>query len=183
MHGKDLKNIRPPPKPKWSLPRPHHIKINCDASWTSLDVGVAVVARNYKGQVVGGTHFSTTAPSPLYAEALALCSGVFLAHKLLPQHCLAGSFEFESDSLQLVHLIKNSLPSSDWTVVPLIEHIRDRTVALPSYSWSWSSRKANQVADYLACLARRRMCPADWVSHPPSFLSMLLCKDAVSDSP
>ncbi|XP_061992700.1 uncharacterized protein LOC133710609 [Rosa rugosa] len=171
---------RPPPKPKWIPPLPQQLKINSDASWTSQSVGVAAIARDSTGHVVGGVHSFSSAPTPLYAEALALLAATNLAHSLIDQHIQVDSFLFESDSFQLVDLLNNSGPSSDWAVMPLIDYIRDRTVALPSYSWTWSSRLANQAADHLACLARRRMCPDDWWIHPPSSLSYFLLLDAVS---
>ncbi|XP_062026327.1 uncharacterized protein LOC133742658 [Rosa rugosa] len=164
---------RPPPKPKWLPPPPNYIKINSDASWSSTEVGLAAIARNCDGVVVGGSHLSTSAPSPLYAEALALCLSVHLAQKLQ-----ADKFLFESDSLQLVNLLQHSSPSSDWVVMPLIDHIRDLTVAIRSYSWTWSSRLANQAADHVAWLARKK-CPADWLLQPPSSLSHILLFDAV----
>ncbi|XP_024195894.1 uncharacterized protein LOC112199065 [Rosa chinensis] len=165
--------VRPPPKPKWLPPLPTQIKINIDASWTKEGSGLAVVARNSFGCLVFGLAMFTFTASPLVAEALAMRLGVLLALSLRASH-----FLFEVDSLQLVNLLSHSTTSTDWAVLPLVDHIRDLTVDLVSHSWVWTSKMANQAADHIAWLARRRQCPAEWVQFPPSSFSHILLYDA-----
>lgn len=84
---------RPPPKPKWCPPSPSQLEINTYASWTSHCLGIAVIARNSKGHLLAGRAEFITAPSPLFAEALATRLGVHLSSSLQASH-----FIFEADS-------------------------------------------------------------------------------------
>lgn len=165
---------RPPPKPIiWSPPPLSCIKINYVASWKTGQAGLAVLARDAKGSLIAGQIAMVLAPSPLYAGALASLLSVQLALSLQASH-----FILEADSLHLVNLLNNSTLSTDWSVMPLLDYIRDLAVALPSYSWRWTSSLANQAANHIACLVIRRKCPVDWVHQPPSSFSHILLYDA-----
>ncbi|XP_040372300.1 uncharacterized protein LOC112166037 [Rosa chinensis] len=56
--------------------------------------------------------------------------------------------------------------------------VRNSSVVIPYVSWVWTSRNANQAADHMASLSRRRMGPSDWVNHPPSTFTRILLYDA-----
>lgn len=68
-------------------------------------------------------------------------------------------------------------------MLPLVDHIKVLTVDFPSHSWVWTSRNSNQAAYHIACLARRRLCPLNWVLQPPLSLTHLLVFYASYNSP
>ncbi|KAL6124962.1 hypothetical protein ACLB2K_077470 [Fragaria x ananassa] len=164
----------------WINPKLGMIKINTDAAWNkdSAECGLAAVARNSLGKIVGGMHNYGSSISVMAVEALAIKLGLSLASSLS-----LSSFQLESDSLVLVSSLSNHLYTVDWTAARSIDWIRENLNLFLQVNWRWVSRKANEAADWVASLALRRVCPLDWVSSPPSSLMRILLFDVVSPPP
>ncbi|XP_062014406.1 uncharacterized protein LOC133730919 [Rosa rugosa] len=163
----------------WVPPPVGRVKINTDAAWdSSLNSGIAAIARDSSGILIGGSARSTLASSPMAAEAQAISLGLELAISLS-----LSSFQLESDSLVLISALLNPLSTVDWTASNNIAHIRVQGGLFHRVNWLWSSRSANAAADLVASLAKRRVCPDDWTSNPPPSLMRILLFDAVTDPP
>ncbi|XP_024179082.1 uncharacterized protein LOC112185103 [Rosa chinensis] len=134
---------------------------------------VAAIVRNASGHMIAGSNMSLYAFSAIAAEALTIIEGLSLAASLN-----ISSFILESDSAPLIPALNLPKYSLDWTAAPLFWKIRSLSESFTSISWLWSSRQANQAADFVAALASRRMCPVDWVSNPPSSFLALLSVDS-----
>ncbi|KAL6196090.1 hypothetical protein ACLB2K_031705 [Fragaria x ananassa] len=96
----------------WINPKLGMIKINTDAAWNkdSAECGLAAVAQNSLGKIVGGMHNYGSAISVMAADALAIKLGLSLASSLS-----LSSFQSESDSLVLISTLSNPLSTVDWT--------------------------------------------------------------------
>ncbi|XP_062020902.1 uncharacterized protein LOC133737340 [Rosa rugosa] len=162
-----------PPHP-WAPPPVGRVKINTDAVWesSSLNSGIAVIARDSSGKLIGCSARSTLASSPLTAEAQAIALGLELAISL--SH---SSFQLESDSLVLISALLNTFSTVDWSASNIITQIRVQSGLFLRVNWLWSSRSANAAADLVAALAK---CSARTIGPPilrpplcESFFSML----------
>ncbi|KAL6225595.1 hypothetical protein ACLB2K_004444 [Fragaria x ananassa] len=104
----------------WINPKLGMIKINTDAAWNkdSAECGLAAVARNSLGKIVGGMHNYGYAISIMAAEALAIKFGLSLSSSLS-----LSSFQLESDSLVLISTLSNPLSTVDWTTARSIAWI------------------------------------------------------------
>ncbi|KAM1099712.1 hypothetical protein ACFX2B_006202 [Malus domestica] len=69
------------PDPRWCCPIALYIKINVDASWSSVSgrTNLATVLRDHEGQFVAAHKLSIVAPSVVFAEAMAVLNGCELA--------------------------------------------------------------------------------------------------------
>lgn len=175
-----LKDLEDPQFHSWNPPKQGTLKVNTDASWdpTTLTCGLAAIIRNSNGEVVGGATSTEVASSALNAEALAIGLGLSLASS-----SSLTSFSLESDSLSLISTLLNPLSLIDWTAVTLLTKIRSKASHFSRVNWLWTSRKANEAANWAASLAKNRVCPLDWFSNPPSSLSRILLYDAASPPP
>lgn len=63
---------------KWERPSWKSIKINCNAAWCSSTKtgGIGVIARNHRGEIVGGFHGSEEANIVEYLEARVVLKGL-----------------------------------------------------------------------------------------------------------
>ncbi|KAL6214793.1 hypothetical protein ACLB2K_014225 [Fragaria x ananassa] len=116
--------------------------------------------------------------SVMAAEALAIKFGLSLASSLS-----LSSFQLESDSLVLISTLSNPLSTVDWTAARSIAWIRENLNLFQQVNWCWASRKANEVADWVASLALHRVCLMDWFFNPPTSIMRILLFDVVSPPP
>ncbi|XP_040363945.1 uncharacterized mitochondrial protein AtMg00310-like [Rosa chinensis] len=95
--------------------------------WSSLLHGRDLLTSNVAWQIENGLHVPVWHSNwiPQRPEALAVRLGVQLALSIPSTH-----FLFEIDSLQLVKLLTHSTTSTDWAMLPLVDHIRALTVIL-----------------------------------------------------
>ncbi|KAL6202351.1 hypothetical protein ACLB2K_026059 [Fragaria x ananassa] len=168
------------PNLKWGRPSLDSIKINTNATWdsTALSSGLAAIARNSSGIIVGGLASQTLATSVVAAEAQALLLGLSLATSLS-----LSSFTLESDSRTLISALSNPLSSVDWSASNHLKKIRLLSCQFNRVNWSWISRLANSVADHVANLAKCGVCIGDWYSSPSLSLMHILLYDAQTDPP
>ncbi|PWA76154.1 hypothetical protein CTI12_AA238720 [Artemisia annua] len=157
----------------WTKPQFSQIKFNCDAAWQkeSGKVGMGFVARNCNGEVLlSGARSEFYANSPLEAEAKA----VWWATK---QAQSRGYSEvvFESDSLTLVHALRNqSIPLQ---IATMFSDILSNSLTFSTCSWSFVKREGNIVAHSIATWALG--CSNDVIleGEVPSCASVLVLKD------
>ncbi|KAL6219446.1 hypothetical protein ACLB2K_007205 [Fragaria x ananassa] len=168
------------PNLKWGRPSLDSININTDATWdsTAPSSGLAAIARNSSGIIVGGFASQTLSSSAVAAEAQALILGLSLATSLS-----LSSFTLELDSHILIYVLSNPLSSVDWSASNLLKKIRLVSCQFNRVNWSWISRLANFAADHVANLTKFRVCIGDWYSNPPPSLMHILLYDAQTDPP
>ncbi|EEF44559.1 conserved hypothetical protein [Ricinus communis] len=122
------------------------IKLNSDATFDYKRgvVGIAVVARDDRGNLVDSCSRVVPASSPLVAEALALLDATIFASSKKFLNCI-----FETDCLVLANsfIVGASIFSE---IDPIISAILDKFKALGSHSVVHISRTCNQAADWVA---------------------------------
>ncbi|KAL6194640.1 hypothetical protein ACLB2K_035721 [Fragaria x ananassa] len=155
-------------------------QVNLDGAWNSEDTsaGIGVIARDSEGNLVSGAASSISAQSSIEAEAKAALEALSLSQ--------AGNFSgviFEFDSQILVNAINNPSKASHWLLRPVGARIRRASIFFSFSCWNWIPRKANEAANCVSTLARRRMCPESWISRPPSLLVHVLSRDGLPCPP
>lgn len=87
----------------WYRPPRNTIKINCDASWSATTGrrGVAVIARDDSGHVVGGSSYVKPAISAEVMEAEAILAAVNLSYRMGWTRVM-----FESDALCVINHLR-----------------------------------------------------------------------------
>lgn len=115
----------------WQRPPRDILKINWDASLDSTNqkIGIGVVIKNYKGQVLGTFRVATLFNSnPFVPESIALLMAIQLCRDLG-----LHSIQIEGDALQVVRLLEHNDP--DWSDGGLL--IQDAFQLLNSFA-NWS---------------------------------------------
>ena len=108
------------------------------------------------------------------AEALALLYGCELGASLGLR-----SVVFESDSLETISSLSNSLYHGSWEAFPTLSKIKRFGEAFQHCRWSWVPRSANEAAHVLASVGITEMCDCVWVVRPPSSLVFVLNNDGL----
>jgi ribonuclease HI len=159
----------------WIHPIPEYIKFNTDAAVGLSSSSIAVVARNWRGEVVLALSKRVNTTIPLQAEAEALLWADHIAAELGAEEVI-----FESDSKVCI---------DELNIVNVLNHwrIRNRlhTFLLisnnhPLWSCNWAPRVANGVAHFLARWSLQNRFWGTFVFElsPPSFSAAVL-KDSI----
>nr|XP_027082432.1 uncharacterized protein LOC113704757 [Coffea arabica] len=127
----------------WSRPPEQGLKLNTDASVTSLGVFGGGVVRSNEGRVIFAFYKEFGEVRVLNAEALALLSGLVYCQ----DRAITG-VRAESDSAALVRMIASGAPAS-WPLCNVLRQIRFLLHELGG-SLGHVYRQANMVADALA---------------------------------
>ncbi|GLT35678.1 hypothetical protein SLA2020_101090 [Shorea laevis] len=180
--NKDLLNspkkaaVRTQVKSCWTRPPPEFMKINVDASYVSnCDLAaLAMVGRNFDGELLIGRTWRCSASSPLMAEASALLKAIQYATDMGLNYVI-----FESDNEALISYAQEAFKPSPWEISSIIRSIRGLSSSKPSYSFSFVPREGNRVADWVARATARGQCPYYWAHCPPNILLSLLFQDTV----
>ncbi|CAN6679166.1 unnamed protein product [Malus baccata var. baccata] len=106
----------------WTPPDPPSTKINVDASWCRMSLSgfVGVVVRGAKGQFIAAARYSIRASNAAAAEALALLHGCKLGLTLGLSEVI-----LESDSLEAVSCLSNSLDDGSWEAFPILAKVKE----------------------------------------------------------
>ncbi|OMO50989.1 reverse transcriptase [Corchorus capsularis] len=155
------------------------LKLNCDGAFdkASNEAGIGVIIRDDNGRVVQGCNKTIKAKSATCAEALAVYEGLKLARNIGAQRLIV-----ETDC-QLVYQNAISIRDRCWEIEPISEDIKNLLKDFQQSKMRWISRTANQAADWVACQARKKMCPEGWVDQPPSSLVYILSRDGLPAPP
>ncbi|CAN6545401.1 unnamed protein product [Malus baccata var. baccata] len=147
------------PVSRWCAPSSHLIKINVDASWSKVSKrGFAgVIIRAAEGRFVAAARYPISAPSAAAAEALALLRGCELGADL-GIHALI----IESDSLDAVNCLSDSLEMGSWESFPVLARVKQLGEAFQFCRWSWVPRSANGAAHELASVGFPKMSKKSW---------------------
>ncbi|KAF7844039.1 uncharacterized protein G2W53_000944 [Senna tora] len=142
---------------RWAPPPQDVVKLNVDASTDlSLNVGaIAVVARNYDGEMLTGWAKRIPCFSALQAEATAIKEALLFANSLD-----IGKVIVESDNKQIVNAL--SFGPFPWAIVGVLQEIDSLIASFISASVSWTSRSANTMADTVAKLSLKHMLLINW---------------------
>uniref|UniRef100_A0A2N9ET81 Reverse transcriptase domain-containing protein n=2 Tax=Fagus sylvatica TaxID=28930 RepID=A0A2N9ET81_FAGSY len=129
----------------WCKPSQGQIKINCDAAIGQNYSVLAVVARDWRGNLVFALSKKVNTNVPVQAEAEALRWAVSLA--------LARDLSnvvFESDSQICINAVVQSISKPLWRIQSLIWDIQSAVRLITNYVFHWVSREANIAAHSLA---------------------------------
>lgn len=146
----------------WKKPEGELVKFNSDGSFVSFNcAGIGIVARNCSGQILDGFADTVIAFSPLVAEAAALLKACQMAVALN-----LSEAAFEVDWKELFEAFMGVDPKPFWRCDALFADITSLFQDHPLLSLKLIPKQANLVADFIAKLAARKMCPIGWVSSP-----------------
>ncbi|CAN6675863.1 unnamed protein product [Malus baccata var. baccata] len=161
---------------RWTPPVSPFVKLNVDASWSRVSKAgfAAVVARDARGEFIAAVRYPIFASCVAMAEALALLRGCELAVSLN-----ISSVILESDSLESISCLSNSLLNGNWEAYPFLASAWDLGESFQDCRWSWVPRSANLAADSLASFGNLEMCNVVWVNRPPSSLVFVLNNDGL----
>ncbi|OVA04735.1 hypothetical protein BVC80_1719g69 [Macleaya cordata] len=159
----------------WLPPRPGSIKINFDASFINYNeiCGIGLVMRDSFGMCRMVKLLQCRAHSAEEAEALAALEAVKWAN----EHHLTDII-FEGDALPIIGSITSSTSTGrvGWRTRAHLQDIQLFTPSFSNFSFMFSYRSANAVADALAVKARTSA-SAVYEAEPPSFIFPFLSTD------
>ena len=112
------------------------------------------------------------ATSALMAEAMAIWEGCALARR---RNMLQIVVEF--DSKLVISSLNAGLDCTPWEVLPILSRVLALESSFQVCSWSWISRSANAMADFVASHGVARMHNYVWVKRPSSSLVVILNND------
>lgn len=156
----------------WRAPDRDCFKANCDVAIPKGGGAgkLAVVIRNWKGEIMDGMARSVFANSSLSGEL----SAIRAACNMLIKSKIKGA-TVEADNRQAILLSVSELVPP-WEVSAEVLDIRD-LAREGDICFNWVRRAANKAAHEIAALARRKSLPCNWVVYPPLSLFSILCKD------
>ncbi|KAB2601993.1 hypothetical protein D8674_002998 [Pyrus ussuriensis x Pyrus communis] len=161
---------------RWCAPAYPFVKINVDASWSKASKTgfVGLIVRDLESKFVAAARHSITAPSAAAAEAYALLHGCRLGAELGVRYVI-----LESDSLDAIKCLSNSLSLGSWEAYPMLARVKQLGGDFIDCRWSWVPRSANGVAHKIASIGFSEMSDVVWVVRPPSSLVYVLNNDGL----
>ena len=129
----------------WCFPNHGVIKFNCDAAVGGSFSCIAVVARNWREEVVLALSRRVNTTIPLQAEAKALLWATHLAAEL----CL-DLVIFENDSKSCIVALSHRLAEVSWRIRLCLSDIFLYLDDHSSWSFKWIRRGANGASHTLA---------------------------------
>jgi hypothetical protein len=152
----------------WSLLEQEFIKLNCDAAVGSRFSSIAVVARDWRGNLVFAFTKKVNTIIPLQVEA----EGLLWAGQLASSHEL-GKVILESDCKLIVDasVVDAYIP---WNIQSTMLEVSSLLVVNPLWSIKWVRRSANPAPHVLASwsLSSYSWGPVDFCNGPQSFVSV-----------
>ncbi|GKV19300.1 hypothetical protein SLEP1_g29582 [Rubroshorea leprosula] len=160
----------------WVRPPMGFLKVNVDASFSSQTgwAALAMVGRDFKGEIRFGEFWLSMALSPLMAEAVALCKAAKYMENRGAQNVL-----FESDNQALITFLLQPAKPIPWEIKSIILSLREISHRHPNFMFSFIPRKDNKVADWVAKQSLKGQCPFFWAHRPPNVLFSLLVQDGL----
>ncbi|KAL0000486.1 hypothetical protein SO802_014267 [Lithocarpus litseifolius] len=132
----------------WTLPPLGWIKVNVDAAFSNSRSALAVVARDYNGNICNIWARTSTQPSSLQAEAEALLWATQIAKRERWRQVI-----FESDSKICIDALTSTNAVSHWSIQATINNCLSVTESIPECSFVWIRRSCNSAAHEAARLA------------------------------
>lgn len=155
----------------WQRPTDGVIKINVDGSFIkeTWEAGIAGIARDSLGRVIGGFGKSSVLPSAEIAEALAVLEASLFAKEMGWQRIAV-----ETDSDVVFSALQTGTGSVDWKLRRTMRDISSVKSNFAVFQVHLVRRSANRCADFLAQSYRQKTLPSNWVeSHPASLVRLL----------
>ncbi|XP_043699816.1 uncharacterized protein LOC122650466 [Telopea speciosissima] len=146
-----------PSSHSWTPPNEPFLKINCNAAWVknSGKGGLGVIIRDHRGILIHAYSSGTSCDSSLYAEALAIRTGLLQAAKLHLSHIVV-----ESDCLSLIQQLNSR--SFDYEIDAVDFDILQLQSSFVACLFCFIPRSSNVVADSLARSALSVESSMDW---------------------
>ena len=172
----DLPKLKHPPK-KWSLPPPNWYKINVDGTVFKEQgsIGVGVVIRNAKGEVMGAMSKKICLPlGAIEAEAKAVEEGILLARDLGLKNVVV-----EGDSLAVAQAL-NGVVTPAISIQKVSEGISWWLKKFDKWKISHTRRSSNTAAHVMAIEAKPILESVIWVEDSPPAIADQLLYDVLS---
>ncbi|MBA0792993.1 hypothetical protein Gohar_017432, partial [Gossypium harknessii] len=139
------------------------------------DTGLAtttVLARDYKGEVVGGeTYLVSNTADSFVAEARACERALVFAHKMGFRR-----LEVEGDALSVIKNIRSREVGKS-IIRPIIFHIHQLNKKFEVVTFNFVPRKVNEEAHALAIEGRRKGVGQIWTNGVPELVQTVVRKD------
>ena len=161
--------VHQPIKTTWAAPSLGTIQVNCDAAIGPNFSSIAVVAQDWRGNLVLALFKKAKTTIPLQAEVEAI---------LLAIQLVGDSFWplviFESDSLICINALRGESLNYSWRISGCISRILLYSDTNPSWSFSWTKRETNVAPHMLArwSLRNKPWGPVFFGSGPRCFLDV-----------
>ena len=158
-------NITHPLQP-WSPPRRLSVKINVDAAIGPFHSSLALVARDWRGDLVFACSQKAKTTFPLQPEVEAVRWAISLATKLEADNVI-----IETDSKICHDAIHELILPPPWRIASILADLKSLLVSYSNASVVWVPRLANMAAHSLAkwSLACNFFGSFDWGSCPLCF--------------
>ncbi|XP_075633481.1 uncharacterized protein LOC142605940 [Castanea sativa] len=167
----------PKPVQRWMKPPRDSIKINVDAAFKDGNSSIAVVARDWRGEVVFACAKRVYSNLPIHAEAKAIKWALCLAKNLE-----AAAMIVESVSKDCVDALAPSGKLVPWRIRGICSEILNLILLIPGCHVSWIPRVANKAAHSLAkwSFLNKVFGSFDVGFGPPCFESIIMDEALVS---
>ncbi|KAK9992588.1 hypothetical protein SO802_027573 [Lithocarpus litseifolius] len=155
---------------KWLKPGNGSFKLNVDAAVGARHFVVAVIAKDWRGELVFASSKKVNTTLPLQAKAEALLWAVQLAKPLN-----SAPIMLEGDSQVCYKSITVHDMEILWTIENVIQSVKFLASNLPFLSFRWVPREANEAAHSLAkwCLMYSMFGSFDFCNNPSCFVKSL----------
>ena len=158
------------PLQTWALPRRLSVKINVDVAIGLFHSFLALVARDWRGDLVFACSKKAKTTFPLQAEAEAVRWAITLVARLEADNVI-----IETDSKICHDSIHELILPPPWRIAPILADLKSLLVSYSNVSVLWVPRLANMTAHSLAkwSLACNFFGSFDWGSCPHCFAAVI----------
>ena len=157
----------------WSKPDRDIIKINVDVACNIESSSIAIVARDWRGEIVFACSKGVNTTLPLQAEAGSIIWALNLAANLD-----VDSISIESDSKSCIDALRCPNQDVPWRIKTICSDVLALKLNFTNCRFSWVAREANVAAHVLAkwSLSNNYFGSFDVGLGPPCFVSVIRAK-------
>ncbi|RYR31650.1 hypothetical protein Ahy_B01g056502 [Arachis hypogaea] len=159
------------PESNRSLPK-EWLKLNIDVaiSESTNRAAIAVVIRDWRGEIRGGFASNILASSSTIAEAWAMREALVLVKNLE-----MGKVIIELDCLTLIEVIKSE--AELWEIDSILHDIRSLQSDLPDCDFTWVPHEGNILAHTIVVLKNSNVLFPSWCTTLPPQLNFICQKE------
>ncbi|KAL0010997.1 hypothetical protein SO802_006105 [Lithocarpus litseifolius] len=162
---------------RWCCPNQGMVKLNCDAAVGDLSSCIAIVARDWRGNLVFAISKKVNTNVPVQAEAFAILLAVHIAINFSCCSCI-----IESDCKVCIEAINSGGNLVPWRLLNFVEFVKYVISGYNHVSFNWVHREANKAAHVLANWSFNQSLfgSFDLGFGPPSFVNVILAEASQS---